>query len=103
MIETLRRNGVPPLVYLRPGGGSQLMPDLDNAEFVILSGGSTGGGGVIHNLDHLRGILPAATRLVGLSDSAFRSSKDGMDLSQSPLCVNQGACTVDAQNEWIFN
>ena len=103
VIETLRRNGVPPLVYLRPGGGSQVMPDLDNAEFVILSGGSAGGGGVIHNLDHLRGILPAATRLVGLSDSAFRPSKDGMDLSQSPLCVNQGACTVDAQNEWIFN
>jgi hypothetical protein len=47
--------------------------------------------------------LGRRTRLVGLSDSIFRPSKDGMDLSQTMLCVNQGACTVDAQNQYIFN
>jgi hypothetical protein len=79
------------------------MPDLDEADFVIFSGGSAGGAGVIHNLDHLREMLDRRTRLVGLSDSIFRPSKDGMDLSQTTLCVNQGACTVDAQNQYIFN
>ena len=104
VIETLRRQrGLPALVYRRPDGRSQPMPDLDEASFVILSGGSAGGAGVIHNLDHLRGILRERTRLVGLIDSIFRPSKDGMDLSQTTLCVNQGACTVDAQNQFLFN
>ena len=103
VVETLRRNGVPPLEYLRPGASAQQMPDLDDARFVIFSGGSAGGGGVVHNLDHLRAALGERTRLVGISDSLFRPSKDGMDLSQTSLCVNQGACTVDAQNQVLFN
>ena len=103
VIQTLRREGVPAPVYRRPGARDRRMPDLDDADFVILSGGSGGGAGVIHNLDHLRGMLNERIRLVGLPDSIFRPSKDVMDLSQSALCVNQGACTVDAQNQFVFN
>ena len=102
VVETLRRNGVGAPVYRRPDGGSEQMPDLDGADFVILSGGSAGGAGVIHNLDHLRSMLGARTRLVGLSDSIFRPSKEGMDLSRTTLCVEHGACTVDAQNRFLF-
>jgi len=100
VIETLRRNGVPPLVF-NAQGPPQVMPDLDDAGFVVLSGGSAGGGGVINNLDLLRDTLPGP-RVVGLSDSSFRPPKDDMDLSQTRLCVNHGACTVDEQNLWDF-
>jgi hypothetical protein len=103
VIHTLKREGVPSPVYRRPDGSTRRMPDLDDADFVILSGGSGGGAGVTHNLDHLRAALNERTRLVGLSDSIFRPSKEGMDLSQTTLCVNQGACTVDAQNQFMFN
>lgn len=42
VIKTLRRDGVPPLLYQPPDGSLAPipMPDLDNAEFVLLSGGS---------------------------------------------------------------
>jgi hypothetical protein len=103
VIQTLRRDGVPAPAYRRLDGSVKRLPDLDDADFVILSGGSGGGAGVIHNLDHLRGMLDERIRLVGLSDSIFRPGKDVMDLSQSALCVKQGACTVDAQNQYIFN
>ena len=103
-IQTLRRNGVPPLLYVLSNPTHPIpLPDLDDAEFVLLSGGSAGGAGVIHNLDHLRTMLPASTRLVGLSDSAFRPPKVNMDLSQTPLCLSKGACTDDAQNQWVYN
>ncbi|HWS53645.1 MAG TPA: pectin acetylesterase-family hydrolase [Pyrinomonadaceae bacterium] len=101
VIGTLRRDGVPPLVFNIDGGPPRLMPDLDAAGEVVLSGGSAGGGGVINSLDHLQGTLPRA-QVVGITDSAFRPPKDGMDLSQTRLCVNQGACTPDAQNRWDF-
>ncbi|HWS90228.1 MAG TPA: pectin acetylesterase-family hydrolase [Pyrinomonadaceae bacterium] len=103
VIQTLRRDGVPSPAYRRADGSAQPLPDLDDARFVILSGGSGGGAGVIHNLDHLRGMLGERTRLVGLTDSIFRPGKDVMDLSQSALCVRRGACTVDEQNQYLFN
>ena len=47
-------------------------------------------------------MLPGRTKLVGLSDSAFRPPKDGMNLSLTRLCLSQGACTADDQNKWIY-
>ena len=45
---------------------------------VILSGGSAGGLAVLFNLDHLRELLPAATKLVGFPDAGF--FLDGADM-----------------------
>ena len=102
VIDTLRRNGVPPTVYAKPDEPARLLPDLDTASVVVLSGGSGGGMGVINNLDHLRSTLPGEMRVVGLTDSAFRPSKEGMDLSQTSLCVSKQACDVVGQNKWDY-
>ena len=103
VIETLRRNGVPALTYFRPNGGSQVLPDLDEADVVVLSGGSAGGGGVINNLDHLRQILPLRIRVAGITDSAFRPSRELMDLSETLPCRSRGACTAAAQNQLNYD
>jgi hypothetical protein len=103
VIDTLRRNGVAALNYLRPQGGSQLLPDLDEADLVVLTGGSAGGAGVINNLDHLRLMLPPRIRVAGITDSAFRPSRELMDLSQTLGCRSFGACTVEAQNQLNFD
>ncbi len=103
VIDTLRRNGVPALNYLRPRGQSQVLPDLDEADLVVLTGGSAGGAGVINNLDHLRLILPMTIRVAGITDSAFRPSRELMDLSQTLACRSRGACTVEAQNQLNYD
>jgi hypothetical protein len=103
VVATLRQEqNMPALVYDIDGKGKRNMPDLDKATHVVLAGGSAGGGGVINNLDHLRALIPAEAKLVGLPDSSFRPPKDNMDLSQTRLCVNKGHCTVETQNKWDY-
>jgi hypothetical protein len=58
-IVTLRRAGVPGLVYTIAGGAVEL-PDLDEATEVIFTGDSAGGAGVMSHLDDLRSTLESS-------------------------------------------
>lgn len=103
-LATLRQDGVSALQYTY--GTPTAMPDLDEAEEVLLAGASAGGGGVTNNLDRLREALRASnTRcnaqscpLVfrGLIDSHFGPSYLDLDFSRSVYCEQYGGCTPEA-------
>ena len=105
VIGTLRRDGVPALGYVN-AGQTTTMPDLDDADEVLVAGASGGGAGVINNLDRLRDALRAtnskcagnACPLVfrGLIDSIFAVSVLDLDFSTRPGCVDFGICTPEA-------
>jgi hypothetical protein len=105
MINTLRRDGVPALTY-SVGGQSVALPDLDDADEVLLAGPSAGGAGVTNNLDRLGEVLRANNTkctgatcpLVyrGLIDSIFHPSLLDLEFSQTSACVDFGACTAEA-------
>lgn len=67
IIRELRRD---PAVASRP---EVVMPDLDEARFVVFAGSSAGAAGMRHNLDWVAGHLPNAT-VRGVVDSAFSFS-----------------------------
>jgi hypothetical protein len=85
-LATLRQDGVPALVYTLDGG-RQAMPDLDEAETVLLAGDSAGGTGVIMQLDavaerlretHVGGAGP---EIRGLIDAVVGPSLERLDWS----------------------
>lgn len=100
-IDTLRRNGVGALVHTQ-GGVPVTLPDLDEAEAVIVAGASAGGQGVIHNVDRLAELLQANNvgcggggcplEVMALIDSVFAPSLEGLDFSQSVPCGTNGLC-----------
>ncbi len=104
-LATLRQDGVAALQY--GYGTPTALPDLDEAQEVLLAGASAGGGGVTSNLDRVRETLRATnTRcnaqscplvLRGLIDSHFAPSLLDLDLSRSMSCQQFGACTAEAQ------
>jgi hypothetical protein len=55
-LAILRREGAPALSYTLDGPAVD-MPDLDEAETVVLVGDSAGGAGIINNLDHVAELL----------------------------------------------
>jgi len=57
-LATLRRDGVAPLRFTL--GNERVMPDIDDAVEVVLSGDSGGGAGVINNLDRVQETLRAS-------------------------------------------
>lgn len=57
-LTVLRQEGVAPLVYTLDGSAIP-MPDLDEAQEVVLVGDSAGGAGVIQQLDAVRDLLRA--------------------------------------------
>jgi hypothetical protein len=86
-LAILRQDGVPALQY-RLDGAPVTMPDLDDAEAVVLMGDSAGGAGVIHNLDHVASVLrrgcdggACAPDIMGVIDAAVGPSFAGLDFS----------------------
>lgn len=77
------------------------LPDLDEAELVVLAGASGGGAGTIHNVDRLRALLrannvncqggPCPLVFRALIDSIFVPSIETLDFSTSTLC-DAGVC-----------
>lgn len=100
VIDTLRRDGVG-----GPATGGVPLPDLDDAEHVVLAGASAGGAGVTANLDRVASRLRernsrcqgADCGLVvdGIIDSIFDPSVEGLDLTQSPRCPDPASCTYE--------
>lgn len=88
-LDIVRREGVAPLVYT-VDGGSVAMPDLDEAEEVVLAGDSAGGVGLVHHLDGIADLLRAhhvggggGPEVVGLVDSAVGPEWARLDWSAS--------------------
>lgn len=99
VIDTLRRDGVPVLDYTL-GGGTISMPDLDDAEVVVLAGASAGGNGVTLNADRVRAHLLAnntgSPDFYVLIDSRFPPELELLDVSTSRPCTEDGLCTHEA-------
>lgn len=114
MVDTLRGcdGNDDTLLYSGPNVGNPTparLPDLDDAEHVLLAGGSAGGVGVINNLDHLNVMLhtddrdcttPVSPALAigGLIDSAFPPALESraLDLESSLHCAGLAECSFDA-------
>ena len=105
-VSVLRRQGGKTLRY-GPGANQTDMPNLDDAEFVVLAGASGGGMGVANNLDRFADLLrrtnnacrgkescPLVVR--GLHDSALPPSVINLDFSTSMVCQVLGLCTPQA-------
>ncbi len=111
VLDTLRRQGGQPLLYTMAGANQQL-PNLDEAEQVVLAGASAGSSGVINNIDRFantlrqfntncRGNQGCALDIRALIDSGFSPSYEGLDFTTSTYCISSGLCTYQAfmQNE----
>jgi hypothetical protein len=102
-VDTLRGcdDGVP-LAFVDPADPISLptlMPDLDDAQAVVLAGASGGGHGVTNNLDHLNSLLHTRARtcesrnvasdlrIGGLIDSSFMPALEHLDLESSAFCL----------------
>ncbi len=103
VVSTLRADRVAPLVYDRRR--SLPMPDLDDAEFVVLAGASAGGDGVVGNLDAFAETLRAMNtgcqagdctlEVRGLIDSAYGPALENLGFEETEVC-EAGLCTADA-------
>ncbi len=81
------------------------MPDLDEAERILLTGSSAGSGGVRYNTDRIRALLQA-----GNEDLDFRAVVDAgysrpyptRDYRRTPMCQLQALCSYELMmsNEW---
>ena len=90
------------LSFMSTTGTMTPMPDLDDAETVILAGASGGGAGTIFNLDRVRALIRATNTACqgascplvfqGLIDSIFTPSLETLDYSTSTLC-DAGVCS----------
>ena len=101
VIDMLKQPGGTPVSYF-DGAASQDMPDLDDAEIVLLSGASAGGGGVVRNLDRLAADLPATNNdcadgcedlVLGVIDAVFAPDRIDLDATQTGACLDGGLCT----------
>ncbi len=89
-LATLRRDGVPALVHTKTG---TTMPDLDDAEEIVFTGDSAGGGGVIANLDGMNDDLRKTNtrcqgsacplRVLGIIDAAVGPNMSTLDFTHS--------------------
>jgi hypothetical protein len=99
VIATLRRDGV---------AGPKGLPDLDDAEHVVVAGSSGGGAGVTANLDRIADLLrqhneacKGATcplEVDGVIDSIFDPSSEGLDLTHTQNCPPESPelCSYEA-------
>lgn len=110
VVQILRRQKGEAVTYrLVPGANTQL-PNLDDAQFVLLAGASGGGNGVLNNLDRLAAALrrtnnnckgkPCPLEVRGLQDSAFNPSLQTLDFSASVPC-RFGLCTPEAYFQFL--
>jgi len=109
-VSTLRQIGGKPVVYTL-GNNDTEMPNLDDAEVVILAGAFGGAGGVNNNADRLGALLRRTNnqcrgqRVCGLvyramHDSAFNPDSANLDFSTTPFCTQYGYCTSEAALSW---
>ncbi|MEM7126609.1 MAG: pectin acetylesterase-family hydrolase [Chloroflexota bacterium] len=105
VIDMLRTGTI---TYTTPSGDI-LMPDLDDAEQVLLSGSSAGGVGVIYNADRIGTFLQTNNQnIAGLDfravvDAAYTRSYATRDYLNTPMCQIRGLCSYDLMmtNEWL--
>ncbi len=108
-VQVLRRQGGRVPTYTLGAGADIPLPNLDDAEQVLLAGASGGGNGVLNNLDRFAAVLKRTNNnckgkvcpleVRGLQDSAFNPSLLSMDFSISAPC-RFGICSPAAYYEF---
>ena len=99
VVGTLRRDGVDALTHTS-GDAPVTLPDFDEAEFIVLSGASGGGTGVINNADHVRDLAIANNvncedpdscplKYFAIIDSIFQPDRSTLDYSTATLCTEE--------------
>lgn len=109
-LATLRGDGVPLLDYTIDGGSTAL-PDLDDAQLLVLAGASAGGVGTTFQIDRALTALRATNPgLVGVAvvDSAFAPDLSLLGYEHTAACLQRGACdyessTTAAANAQIYD
>jgi hypothetical protein len=107
VVETLRAEEGP-LTFTDAEGAEVTMPDLDDAETVILAGASAGSGGVRNQLDRFAETLratnaacaggsPCALDVRGLMDAVLAPARERLGYEGSALCEERGICSFEAQ------
>lgn len=109
-IQILRRQKSEVLTYTLGPSPNVELPNLDDAQFVLLAGASGGGNGVLNNLDRLSAALrrtnnnckgkTCTLEVRGLHDSAFNPSLQTLDFSASVPC-RFGICTPEAYFQYV--
>lgn len=103
VVDTLRGEAGGPVVYRDESGVEQTLPDLDDAEMVILAGSSAGSGGARTHLDSFAELLrenntacgaggACPLRVVGVFDAALSPDRERLDYADTPFCA-AGVCT----------
>ncbi len=89
-LAVLRQDGAPALQYTA-GGGATPMPDLDEADAVVVVGDSAGGAGVIHHLDGIAELLREnhvgggdGPEVAGIIDAIVGPDQSRLDWSNNP-------------------
>ena len=110
VLTTLRQDGRPPLQWT-VGANPRVLPDLDDAAEVVLSGDSGGGAGVIINLDRVAATLRATNSACagascplvvrGLMDAIVGPEIARLDFSASTW-AELGAPTYELFTEFQF-
>ena len=105
VLDTLRReNGI---VQYTDETATRTMPDLDEAELVILAGASAGGNGVVRQADRVGDKLAATNVSCGAAggcdldyravfDAAYIPDQSVYSYAQTPFCSEYGLCTYAA-------
>ncbi len=107
VLDTLRRENGP--VEYTVEGVTTTMPDLDQAELVILAGASAGGNGVIRQADRVGEKLAQTNESCGavgacdldyraVFDAAYSPHQAQYSYSQTPMCLEDGYCTYAAHS-----
>jgi hypothetical protein len=96
VIATIRYDGAAPPPYM-VGDVAVALPDLDDAEEVVLAGASAGGGGVVNNADRIGDELrvhnPGLADYTAIIDSTFSPDRELLDWTTSTMCAAAGVCT----------
>lgn len=98
VMATLRRDGAAPPPYTL-GGGNAVLPDLDDAESVVLAGSSAGAAGVTHNADRVRELLRghnADLAYMVMHDSNFIPDLATLDHTTTTMCTASGLCSYES-------
>ncbi len=109
VLETLRRTNGP--VQYVDNQGLQSMPDLDDAQQVILAGASAGGNGVIRQADRVHEKLLSSNSSCASAggcaldyravfDAAYEPYRADLGHTDTTMCREQGLCSFEEFSAW---
>lgn len=102
MLDTLRQDGLEPLVYAR---AKTSMPDLDEASEVVFGGGSAGGAGTITNLDRFAEALSRGSNkpvIRGYIEAVVGPDRSKFGFETTNGCKTAQLCDYEAAYKAVY-